>query len=124
MSNLEAKFQDVSGSRYNANINFAHGYRQLPLAKSSQEMLSIQTPLGVSSSKRLLQGGKDSGNHFQAVVSEKFEPHITKMNQWLDDFLLYASTKTELLDNIENFFIVCTDVGLKVHAKKIPILHN
>eukprot|EP00171_Calliarthron_tuberculosum_P014233 IDg14233t1 len=83
MPHLESHFQDISGSSYFANIDLAHGYWQIPLAKESQEMMSIQTQVGVYSSKRLLQGGSDSGNHFQAdLVCEEInlKVHAEKSN--------------------------------------------
>ena len=118
MPHLESHFQDISGSNCFANMDLAHGYWQIPLAEESQEMMSIQTPIGVYSSRRLLQGGSDSGNHFQAVLGEKFLGRVKKILQWLDDFLLYAKDERGLLDDIESFLQVCQDIGLKVHARK------
>ena len=115
---MDSSFQDISGSNCFANIDLPNGYWQLPLAPESQEMMSIQTPLGVHSSYRLLQGGSDSGNHFQGALQEKFDGRVDKMLQWIDDFLFYAKDETELLDNVESFFTVCEEIGLKVHAEK------
>jgi len=118
MPHLESLFQDVSGSTCFANIDLAHGYWQIPLADESQEMMSIQTPLGVYSSRRLLQGGSDSGNHFQAVLGEKFQGRVCNLLQWLDDFLLYSKDECGLLDEIEQFLRVCDEINLKIHAEK------
>ena len=95
------------------------GTGKYPLSEESQEMLSSQTPIGVYSSRRLLQGGIDSGSHFQAVPQQKFDGRVTKLLQWLNDFLFYASNENELLDNIESFLRVCQEIRLKVHAEKI-----
>lgn len=118
MPHLESHLQDISGSTCFANIDLAHGYWQVPLAKESQEIMSIQTPIGVYSSRRILQGGTDAGNHFQAMLQEKFAEHVTKMLQWIDDFLFYASDESELLDNLESFCKVCSETGVKLHAEK------
>ena len=64
MTHLESTFQDIVGSTCFANVDLAHGYWQVPLSPESLEMMSIQTPIGVYSSRRLLQGGSDSDNHF------------------------------------------------------------
>lgn len=69
---LENHFQDVVESTCFANIDLAHGYWQIAVVEESQEMMSIQTPLGIYSSCRLLEGHSDSGNNFQVVLSEKF----------------------------------------------------
>lgn len=118
MPHLESRFQDIEGSICFANVDLAHGYWQIPLADESQEMMSIQTPLGVYSSRRLIQGGSDSGNHFQAVLGEKFEGHVTNLLQWLDDFLFFSKDETGLLNDVEAFLLVCEEINLKVHAEK------
>ena len=118
MPHLESLLQDVEGSTCFASFDLAHGYWQIPLAKESQEMMSIQTPIGVYSSRRLLQGGSDSGNHFQAVLGEKFAGRVKRLIQWLDDFLFYSRDESGLLDDLEAFLQVCEEINLKVHAEK------
>eukprot|EP00171_Calliarthron_tuberculosum_P018752 IDg18752t1 len=76
-------------------------------------MHSIQTPLGVYTPTRMLQGGSDSGNHFQAVSQDKFESRKIKMLQWIDDFLLYAKDETDLLKSITDFLSVCEEYRFK-----------
>ena len=119
MPHLESIFQNVSRSRCFGKLDAAHGYWQFPLAPQSQEMMSIQTHLGVNSSKRVLQGGCDSGNHFEAVLAEKFQERVQKMLQWMDDFLFHAANEEELLHNIiKSFLHVCQEIGLKINAEK------
>ena len=121
MPHLESDFQDIEGSKCFANVDLAHGYWQIPLAEESQEMMSILTPLGVYSSYRLLQGGSDSGNHFQAVLAEKFQGRVKRMIQWLDDFLFYVTGEGQLLDDFEAYLGVCKEIGLKIHAEKTNV---
>jgi hypothetical protein len=56
MPNLEAMLQTTEGSSYYAKIDMCHAYWQLPLDKESQDYMSIQTPLGVHTPTRTLQG--------------------------------------------------------------------
>ncbi len=118
MPHLESLLQDIEGSICFANVDLAHGYWQIPLAEESQEMMSIQTPIGVYSSRRLVQGGSDSGNHFQAVLGEKFQGRVNNLIQWLDDFLFFARDEEGLLNDIQAFLKVCQEINLKVHAEK------
>ena len=53
------------------------------------------------------------------MLQDKFDGRVDKMLQWLDDFLFYANSKKELLDNIESFLRVCKEIRLKVHAEKL-----
>lgn len=54
MLHLDSLFQEISGSQIFANDDVAHGYWQFLLSNESQEIISIQTPIGIYSSKRLL----------------------------------------------------------------------
>ena len=81
-------------------------------------MISIQTPMVVYSSRRLVQGGSDSGNHFQAVLGEKFQGRVKNLIQCLEDFLFYSTGKNSLLNDIQAFLEVCEDINLKVHPEK------
>lgn len=119
MLHLESLLQYCEGSKCFANIYFSHGYWQIPLDKASQEIMSIQTPLGIYSPTRTLKGGTGSGNHFQAVTCEKFEGRVERILQWLKDFLLHAMNEDQLLDNIAAFLIVCKEVEkFKVNPRK------
>lgn len=115
---LESKFQDMSGSTCFAHLDLAHGCWQLPFFIESQAMMSIQRPLGVYSSTRLLQSGSDAANHFQAVLAHIFDGRVEKLLQWIDDFIFYAKNEKELLCNIANFLQVCLEIDLKIHAEK------
>jgi len=81
MHNLESLFQTIRGSSVFANIDRCHAYWQIPLHKGSQECMSIQTPLGVYTPTRVLQGSTDAGNHFQACIAQIFEDLVNKMLQ-------------------------------------------
>lgn len=83
-------------------------------------MMSIQTPLGVHTPMRLLQGGSDSGNHWQAQLQHKFA-EIENLLQWIDDFLLHSKTEKDLIDSLEKFLGVCQAINLKMHAKKTTL---
>lgn len=86
--------------------------------------MSIQTPIGVYSSRRLSQGGCDCGNHCRAVLSHKFDGRVKEMLQWLDGFLSYAKSEDELFTNIESFLTVCKEIRLEVNAEKSTLFAN
>lgn len=103
MPHTDSVLHDLEGSKCFAEIYLAHAYWKVPLSKSSQEMMSIQTPIEEYSSSRLFQGGKDSGNDFQAVLHETFDERVSKMIQWIDEFLFYGKSKEESLENVRAF---------------------
>jgi hypothetical protein len=72
MPHLESMFHSVQGSRYFAKIDLCHAYWQLALAVESQEIFSIQTPAGIYTPTRLIQGRTDTGNYFQGATQPLF----------------------------------------------------
>lgn len=118
LPHLESLLQECAGSKCFANIDFCHGFWQIPLAKISQEIMSIVTTIGIFSPTRTLQGGTDSGSYFHDTTREKFIGKIKKLIQWLDDYLLHEADEDKLLDNLDIFFSVCQEFGFRIHAKK------
>ena len=124
MPHLESLFQSVSGSRFFSKIDLCHAYWQIALALACQEFFSIQTPIGIFTPDRLIQGSTDAGNYFQGTTEPLFSQHADLMDkflQWLDDFLLHAKTEEELLRALRAFFDICREFGLKVHALKTEL---
>lgn len=124
MPDLETAYRSMAGSACFSKIDMCHAYWQIPLDKDSQEVISIQTPLGVFSPKRILQGSTDAGNHFQSVSANVFAELSGNMLQWLDDFLFHASSEEKLLKILERFFELCAEANLKVHAKTISLFSH
>lgn len=82
--------------------------------------MSIQTPLGVHTPSRVLQGSTDAGNHFQSVTAQIFS-EIRRLLQWLDGFLIHAENEGELLQHLSRFFELSRRLRLKLHAEKIEL---
>ena len=84
-------------------------------------MMSIQTPAGIYTPRRVLQGGTDSANHFQAVRRDNLEGRVSRMLQWIDEFLLHAPNEVKLLEDIAEFLAVCEEFGFKVHVAQCAV---
>lgn len=118
MPHLEAHLQQCEGSQCYANLDFCHGFWQIPLAKASQEIMSIMTHVGIFSPTRTLQGGSDSGCYFHDVTRDKFAGRVHKLVQWIDDYLLHEEDEGKLLDALDEFLTICEEWGFRVHALK------
>lgn len=66
METMTSPIYETSGF---AQVDMCHAYWQLPLGKLSQEVMTVQTPLGIFSPIRVLQCSTDAANHFQAATS-------------------------------------------------------
>jgi Reverse transcriptase (RNA-dependent DNA polymerase) len=104
MPSLETVLQEVVGCTCFVNIDFSSAYWQIPLAKEAQEILSVQTPDGVCTTTRSLQGSSNAGQHFTAVTSDAFCELRSAIFKYLDDFLLHAKDENELLGLLQRFF--------------------
>jgi hypothetical protein len=112
MPNLESLFQTLQGSKVFAKIDLCHAYWQLALDRICQEIFSIQTPLGIYTPTRLLQGSTDAGNYFQGATAPLFlssSDLVNRLLQWLDEFLLHAATENGLLKALRAFFQNCRE---------------
>lgn len=118
MPHFESHLQQVSGSRFFCNLDFCHGFWQIPLSEASQEVMSIMTHIGIFSPTRTLQGGADSACYFHDTTREKFSGRVQKLIQWIDDYLLHDDDEDDLLDSLDEFLAVCEENGFRVHAKK------
>jgi len=119
MPDLESMIRSVGESKIYAKMDMVHAYWQIPLHKDSQEAMSIQTPNGVFTPLRILQGSTDAGNHFQSVTSQIFIPISDNLLQWIDDFLMHSSTEENHVVNLGEFFALCAKHGLKLHPGKL-----
>ena len=122
MLHLNSEIQTVEGSNCFAKADMVDAYWKIPLDEESHEIMSIQTPVGVYSSERLLQGNTDAGNHFQAVTSEIFNEIARNMLQWLDGFLLHARSEAELLRVVDLFMF--QRVWAQDTCRKINMFHE
>lgn len=121
MPDLESMIRSVGDSKVFAKMDMVHAYWQIPLHLDSQECMSIQTPAGVFTPQRILQGSTDAGNHFQSVTSQIFIPISDFLLQWVDDFLLHSRDEDELVVHLEKFFKLCFDFNLKLHPGKVQL---
>jgi hypothetical protein len=62
-----------SSCRVMAKLDFPQALGHIPLAGKSQELFSVQTPLGTYTPTRMLQGSQDASNYFHGVVSPLFD---------------------------------------------------
>jgi hypothetical protein len=124
---LESMFQSVQGSRSLVKIDLCHTYWRLVVAVESQDIFSIQTPAGIYTLTRLIQGRTDAGNYSQGAKQPLcLEQAVLRhrLLRWLDDILVHAQTEDELLQALRAFFTVCRTYGLRVHALKNGLIFN
>lgn len=95
---------ELRGSGYFATFDFSNGYWQIPLDKISQGSQSFITTDGIFTHTKVLHGTTNSIVHFQSflidILCEELSLHVLL---WLEDVLIYVSTREELLKIIVIF---------------------
>lgn len=75
-----------------SNIDFLHGYCQIPLHKDSKANMHIQTIIGIFSLTRILQSETDSGTYFHDQSRKKFRARVHSMIKWVEYYLIPINT--------------------------------
>jgi RNase H-like domain found in reverse transcriptase/Reverse transcriptase (RNA-dependent DNA polymerase)/Integrase zinc binding domain/Integrase core domain/Aspartyl protease len=115
---LAALSDGDSSCRVMAKLDFPQAFWQIPLARTSQELFSVQTPLGTYTPTRMLQGSQDASNYFHGVVSPLFDELHMWLKSFLDDYLLHCRTEAVLLRTLRQFFCICRRYRLKISPLK------
>eukprot|EP00644_Phytophthora_capsici_P019273 jgi/Phyca11/132444/e_gw1.167.22.1 len=117
--NLASVLHNVEGAVGFGQFDFFKGFWQLPLHESCQELFSFVTEDGVFTPTRVPQGACDSALHFQLQMHACFQEMLyTAVLIWIDDILLFARSKDEYLNQLEKFFLILRERGLKLNALK------
>ena len=116
MPDLEGTIASIAGSKFFAKLDMIHAFWQLSL--HPQECMSIQTPLGVYTPARVLQGSTDAGNQFKYATAQLFSELQDRLAQWQDDFLMHALNEDHLLKILRRYFELNSKLRLKLHASK------
>jgi Reverse transcriptase (RNA-dependent DNA polymerase) len=119
---LAALSSGISSCPYMAKLDFPQAFWQIALDKDSQELFSIQTPLGIYTPTRMMQGSQDASNYFHGAHSPLFDELSTWLKCFLDDFRVYCRTEAELLRTLRQFFCNLPEVSLKVISTQDAML--
>ncbi|OWY99894.1 hypothetical protein PHMEG_00029027, partial [Phytophthora megakarya] len=112
----------LEGKKVFGNMDFTHGFWQLPLAEESREIFSFITEDGVFTPNRVPQGAMDSALHFQGEMQRVLAPLIPHSALvWVDDVILYARTVQEFIGVLKEFFSLVAAANLKLNMSKCSL---
>lgn len=119
MPHIEQELTKTQGSKVFCEVDFLHGYWQLPLAEKSQELMSIITPDGIMTPTRVPHGTTNATAHMQAQITKSIPEDLrAHVLSWVDDVLIHAKTFDELLGAIRRLFQVFVQLNFKLHPAK------
>ena len=76
----------------------------MPLAEEAREIFTITTPLGLFTPSRVPQRVLNATAYFQGVMTELLVG--IKWKSWVDDVFCYADNEDELLDTVDESWLV------------------
>lgn len=118
MPDVNIELADTRGATVFANIDYCSSYWQSPLHPDSQALYAFMTRFGVFMPTRTPQGGFHYAANFQEKVEPFFAEFRDNMKAWLDDFLLFAASESNLLRILQTFFSICRTRRLVVSLSK------
>lgn len=115
---VEAEITDFIGSKYFASLDFCSSYWQCPSEPSSYQACGIIAPQGTFVSTRVLHELKNASAYYQSTIPPLFDEMKHVFKAWIDDFILYAPTEMDLLQRLDEFFMICGKYNLRFSATK------
>ena len=86
--------------KYFTVLDLTSGYFQIPIDEASRKLTAFRTAKGLFEWLRLPMGLKGAGSYFQMQMTKIFEDLLYNILEiYLDDILIFAETKEELVEN-------------------------
>lgn len=107
MPQTEAEIIAFIGSKYFASPDFCYFYWQCPLDLSSYKACGIIASQGTFLSTCLLHRSKNTSAYFRSTFAPIFDSMKHAFKAWIKDFILFKTTKMDLLQHLDKFFTIC-----------------
>ena len=117
MPQIESAFSALAGMSYFAKLDMASAYNQLELEKTSREITTINTPIGLLRWTRLPFGIKTASAQFQSAM-EKTVGELPNMIIYQDDMCIGARNESELDDRVKNVLTRLKEAGMTINTSK------
>ncbi len=122
---LETLIQMIGLSCFFATLDLFKGFWQFPLDESSQDFFSFQTPHGVFTPNRVMQGSTTGTSACQAGLEEILGGLLWNgVLAYVDDMFLYSSTISAHVALLRSVLHQCQEYGLKLNAKKCNLFQT
>ncbi|CAH2085974.1 unnamed protein product [Euphydryas editha] len=106
-----------------STLDLRAGYWQVKVKESDQDKTSFITPFGVYRFKRMAFGLRNAPTTFQRLIDRvRISLDDVKMLAYLDDILLFSSSFTNHLQDLDKLLRKLKEVNLHVNLKKCNLL--
>ena len=106
--------------RFFGVMDLTSGFHQAPLSEAAKKWTAFVTAFGQFEWNRVAMGLTGAPSYFQRIMMTTVLGDIlTKaVEVYLDDFIVFGSTKEEFLQNLELVFIRCERAGITLNPSK------
>lgn len=119
MPNLVDVIESLAGAKWYGVLDLLKAFQQIAVEEKSVPKLTIATPWGAYSYRCVPFGVLNGPSAFSRCVYLAIQFFIDKFaTNYLDDVTLYAKTKEEHMNHIEEFLTRMREVNLKLNAEK------
>ena len=120
---VEELFANLSQGKYFSKLDMSNAYLQLPLSHEAQNLVTINTHLGLFRYHRLPFGVSLAPAIFQRFM-ETLLRGLGGTALYLDDILVSGSTLEEHIQNLQAVFSKLSQAGLKLNRNKCIFLQT
>lgn len=120
---IDDLISSLNGAKYFAKIDLRNAFGQISLNEKSRKLCVISTHVGLFAYKVLPFGLSTSPAIFMQVISAVVGG-LRNVRVFLDDLLLYGSSKEELFSICESVLSKLSDCGLTINENKCSFLET
>lgn len=117
LPNTEDLFATLAGGQKFTKLDLSHAYTQLELDKSSEELLTVNTHMGLFRYRRLCYGVSSSPAIFQSVM-DRILAGIPNVVCRIDDILITAPDDVRHFQTLNEVLTRLQKHNIKLNAKK------
>lgn len=119
LPNIDSCLENLAGKVYFSQLDFASGYWQVPVDKSSREYTAFRTPEGLYRFRRMPFGLTNAPASFQRLANAMFSGlKGVALQVFLDDVCIASTTWSEHLQMLGKVFEIVIQSNLKLKANK------
>ena len=108
--------------KYFTVLDLTSGYFQIPIDEQSRILTAFRTAIGLFEWNRLPMGLKGAGSYFQMQMHKIFKDLLYNIIEiYLDDILIFAETKEELITNTEIVLERLRKHNITVNPEKVKM---
>ena len=110
-------FSTLNGGKFFAKLDLSQAYLQVPLDAEGQEITTITTHKGLFRMLRMPYGIASAPAVFQALM-DKLLAGLEGVSVYLDDILIAAQTRQQLLERLAQVLTILRAAGLQLKRSK------